>query len=362
MKSIKSQREKNIQLLRIGLTCGVFILHINGDAGLFELCIQQGEKAILTPIALECLCICAVDTFLIISGYYLADTNIRNPKKVLDLFIQCGLFRLAKQIMIILTQGGVLQWKQIILFAIPQNYYITRYSVVYLLSPLINTALNSHSLKNLRKIVCSIVVCFSIIPTILALVEGYSGIGLGGINPIGDSAGGGQTIVNFFMMYIIGFWINREFKYNSTSIQKKMKTMSSLFVMNYLILFFWEFVYAKNRMWLFGTALAYCNPLVIIESVLLFIFFKSITVRSRIVNELSKSSLFAYLFGGLFVLIMPINQLFHIQKPLLCFIELLFYSIIIYLLCFCIWKCIFSVVTFARRTLSIHYLEHNDKK
>ena len=106
MKSIKSQREKNIQLLRIGLTCGVFILHINGDAGLFELCIQQGEKAILTPIALECLCICAVDTFLIISGYYLADTNIRNPKKVLDLFIQCGLFRLAKQIMIILTQGG----------------------------------------------------------------------------------------------------------------------------------------------------------------------------------------------------------------------------------------------------------------
>ena len=65
---IKKERQSNIELLRIFLMLGVIILHYNGVGALYS---AHGINYLIV-IGLESLCICAVDLFMLISGYFSA--------------------------------------------------------------------------------------------------------------------------------------------------------------------------------------------------------------------------------------------------------------------------------------------------
>ena len=83
----KKIRDSNFELLRLFLILFVIILHYNGSIcntlGLTE------NASILNKYFIrigECFCICAVNCFLLISGFFLCEKNQINIRKIIDLF------------------------------------------------------------------------------------------------------------------------------------------------------------------------------------------------------------------------------------------------------------------------------------
>lgn len=77
--TLKSSRDSSIELLRIISACAVIILHYNGGAGK-ALAYSSGTSHDIL-IFLECLSVCAVDVFIMISGYFLCTTTKRTWDK-----------------------------------------------------------------------------------------------------------------------------------------------------------------------------------------------------------------------------------------------------------------------------------------
>lgn len=84
IKEDRKIRESNIEVLRILSTIGGIVLHYNLNAGIFA------DKAMDTfsywiLYCLESMSVCAVDLFLVISGYYMCSSNKRNLWKPIEL-------------------------------------------------------------------------------------------------------------------------------------------------------------------------------------------------------------------------------------------------------------------------------------
>ena len=82
--SVTKDRNSNIELLRIVATVGVIILHYNniesGKAFLYTENIGINYQLLLM---LELLSICAVNIFIIISGFFLCESNKLSVKNQL---------------------------------------------------------------------------------------------------------------------------------------------------------------------------------------------------------------------------------------------------------------------------------------
>ena len=92
----KQVRESNIELLRIFAMLGVVILHYNNASigkGFAYVAPNSWNQAIL--LGLEGLFVCAVDLFLLITGYFSVSSQKRNPTKAAALLIQVVAFQMA---------------------------------------------------------------------------------------------------------------------------------------------------------------------------------------------------------------------------------------------------------------------------
>ena len=69
--SEKKDRQSGIELLRILAACMVIVLHYN-DGGAFEHTRMGYNRTIL--FLLESMCICAVDLFILITGYFMCSS------------------------------------------------------------------------------------------------------------------------------------------------------------------------------------------------------------------------------------------------------------------------------------------------
>ena len=83
-KEIRAQRNSSIELLRIFAACAVVVLHYNGMGG--ALAASKGITHELL-LLLECLSVCAVDLFIMISGYFLCVTQKRTLDKPVYLLL-----------------------------------------------------------------------------------------------------------------------------------------------------------------------------------------------------------------------------------------------------------------------------------
>lgn len=84
----KPPRESGIELLRILAACGVILLHYN-DGKAFKW-VESNTINQYLLFGIESLCICAVDLFMVISGYFLGTTQKRKAIKPVELILQIG--------------------------------------------------------------------------------------------------------------------------------------------------------------------------------------------------------------------------------------------------------------------------------
>lgn len=69
-------------------------------------------------------------------------------------------------------------------------------------------------------------------------------------------------------------------------------------------------LYMKGTGTLWGSALTYCNILVILESIFLFSFFKELPVKnSALINHYAKATFITYLCHGVILKFIPIQRI-----------------------------------------------------
>lgn len=323
----KTVRDSNIELLSIFAILGVITLHYNGSFALSLVNPNSINQYIL--IFLEGLFICAVNLFVLISGYFSVNSQKRKAIKAIELVVQVICMNIACYVMVSVfsssfTIGGLLQ------SAIPNNYYAILYITVYLISPYINILLNKLNDKQLITFTTLLVILFAVWPTILDIFQtfGYIYGGLYTTNSYGSQYG--YSIINFILMYIVGATLRREIY------KPKTYVLFIALAVCLGVIFFWQFIQPQ-------IARSYCNPFVIALAVIIFLLFKRINLKNKIINNLSKATFTCFLVHNIFLGKIGIAKFVN-ASPVLLVLHILVSSIGIFLACWVIWT-VYDFVT-----------------
>ena len=243
------QRESGVELLRIFALFSVIMIHYCDKA----IPLINNSLNMNVMLLSRSISSCAVDVFILISGFFMVKSNKRVVGKPLSRLI-------------------------------PASYYPILFVVLYIISPYINALLTSLSKKALRNFIIITFLLFSVWPTIVDVTQEMFDYKWFGLSPIG--AWGNQqgfNIVNFILLYCIGAWL----RLNEVSIATRRKNLIWIFVV-VVSIFGWSLVCSHLYKQGMRSSWVYHNPLVIIYSVLLFLFFNSLHFTNSFVNYLAK--------------------------------------------------------------------------
>ncbi|MBR2937941.1 MAG: acyltransferase [Oscillospiraceae bacterium] len=315
-------RQSNIELLRIITICGVVILHYNGNVA-FSL-VAEGSANYYLLQFLEILFICAVNLFVLISGYFLYNTNSRKAIKAVELVAQVILIGVAKYLANVIFFHAPLSLTSLVGAAIPNNYFVTLYLTVYLLSPYVNIGLKKLSDKQFTVLLALCLALFSVWPTILDMVCAIIGFHFNGMYPIGSGGSQyGYNFLNFMLMYLLGAYLRRK------PVGKALWDGVGL-VICLVVLMLWQMFYP-------AIARAYCNPFVIAVAVFVFRLFAHLRFSSKLVNTLAKGAFTCFLFHDFCLWHLGVEKVANRSLPIL-FGHILISVSLIFLVSWVIWK------------------------
>ncbi len=162
----KNSRNYGLDFLRIICMIMIPVLHINVNGGIMPNC---HDKPILHAMSLliECFSICAVNCYALISGYvsYGRKTKYSNLlylylQVVVYILVITGIYAVIKPETF--TFGSIL--KAVFPFAYDVYWYFTAYFCLFLFSPFLNRLVESSSSALLRRLLCTMLIAYSIIP------------------------------------------------------------------------------------------------------------------------------------------------------------------------------------------------------
>ena len=184
-------------------------------------------------------------------------------------------------------------------------WFIFVYITLYLISPYINVLMKHLGMKEKKTLLILLIILFSVYPIImdsLTLMPGFSlwsGTNYGksqGLSSIGlFGSGAGYTIINFVLMYIIGYYLK---DIEEKGVKFKSLNLLVLYLINILVIVCW--IYGESSITglslNFSTGLNYENPFVISEAVIVFLLFKNMKIKNnKIINILAAASFPTYL-------------------------------------------------------------------
>lgn len=275
------QRDSNIELLRI--ICMIMILAIHANffsTGLLTIAEANSEPitSILRSFA-HALCVCAVNTFVMISGHF----GIHFKTKGITSFLfQCLFFSIGiYSVMLILNLAEFTKIdiaSSLMLFKQASCYwFVWAYIILYILSPVINTFCEKTTKETFKRTL----ILFFILQCIIDFTP-YNNFFQQGYSPL-----------SFIGLYIIAYYFKR-FGIN-------IKKSTSLFIFCSCVIINTLFEYSLKR---FGIengiinsiSTGYTNPITIIQSLTLLIFFSKLKIQSKAINWIAASCFAVYLF------------------------------------------------------------------
>ena len=284
-----ANRNSSIELLRILAAAGVVILHYNSlDAG-GAFAAAKGA-GLYSLIFLESLFICAVNLFIMISGYFLSANEIRKPSKVIMLFLQVILFNAAFYALGLFTGARSFSFTEFIYALLPRNYFAVLYCTLYIFSKYINIILDKLDKKGFKKLLILMFCVFSVLTAVLDETGLLFNIDMTGLSPVALlGSGEGYTIVNFVLMYVIGAYIRRygaEIK-TGTAALAAAGSLAAVFLRAAAGMYF-----TGN----FGAAFNYNNPFVIVFAAFVLTLASKANFGCKAINELSGAAFTCFLF------------------------------------------------------------------
>ena len=163
-KTIKKNRDSNIELLRIIAMCLIIFHHMALNTGIVDGYTVNGNMifGIIGGIGGKI----GVVIFLLITGYFSINKNF-SFKKVFILWLQ--IFCYSVGFMLVFRLTGIEKWSKVdtiktfFPLAYNQYWFITVYLYILLLAPFINKFLNSLSKENYNKLLAILTVIFAVI-------------------------------------------------------------------------------------------------------------------------------------------------------------------------------------------------------
>nr|MDE6534776.1 acyltransferase [Muribaculaceae bacterium] len=274
-------RQSNFELLRILAMFLILILHANGHAlGLPDAeSIHQRPFYEIFRIFCECFAIIGVNVFVLISGWF----GIRASKKgFLALWFQVIYFYLG--IVLVLYCLGLIPLSlnniSSVLCLNGSGWFVVSYSILYILSPVLNKFLETAPEKTIRNVLLAFF-AFEIIYG-MAIMKEFSQ---------------GSSGLSFMGLYLLAGYLR---KYGVRRLTKwagivlVVTTIINAGIFTTLTLFS---IPAKRL------CIAYCSPLVIIPSVAMILWFSRITIKpNRFINFIAASAFAVYLFHDFYLM------------------------------------------------------------
>lgn len=273
MKS--KERLSNIELLRIVSMLMVVCVHLDGASlGLPEL---HGRWAGMSGydfwrLAVESLAIVGVNCFTMISGYFGVKLRWRGVGVYL---FECVFYAVGIYTVVALVSLGFFTWRgwaeSWLVLTHTDLWYVPAYFGLMLLSPILNAGLGAFTRRQFA--------------VLLAAFGGWTVWGGwwwgGSFNPTG------YTLLQLVLMYMAGRFVGLHVSPDALRLLRPWSAAAYLASAAGVVVMA---VYLPS-----GQAFAYNSPMVMAETVALFMLFAGMRLRSRTVNYIARSAFAVYL-------------------------------------------------------------------
>lgn len=279
------KRQSNYELMRIVSMIFIILYHIIIHGNVLKYT-TGGLHFIFSLII--CITLVHVNSFVLVTGYFNYNKDFK-WKKFFSLFVQAWFYQvIIVLIMQVLGFYDNLGSYSLINALSPLNYsywFIVAYLLLYLLSPYLNKLILNLSQSQHKRLIILLFILFSIIPFITRQVLVKNN---------------GYTFVQFIFMYFIGAYfkkypINENYHFKRFSKNKLqlllfggmiffclahfLMNLLSGYFLNYDNFFFHDFGLILNDSFIY-----YSAPFVVIQSVCYFLWFGTLSLKSKGVN------------------------------------------------------------------------------
>lgn len=332
---LNTYRASNYELLRMMAGVAVIVLHFNFHPnGGGALTSATGANYYFL-LVMEVTCACAVNVFILISGYFGCNSRTVKTGKLAELLLQTICFGLSFYLISGIKSGNV-TIRSIFSSMIPANYFVMLYIALMCVAPFINKLLSELNSKQFTILVSVILAVFSAYSTMVDVFKELTNRDWNGLSSIGlEGSMRGYTIVNFILIYILGAWLKKD----STIISLKTRSLVAALVGIIAIGLIWYQFLPK-------TALMYSNPLIIAEAIVVFALSGKIQIQSNFINRVAPATFTCFLIQS--KLLGIIVKLAENMKTLPRLILLLLGSVVgIYIVAFItmeLWKLVMRCI------------------
>ena len=317
---MKKERDSGIELLRIITMLMVIGVHLFLYGKFYDTVWQNDGVSPLLATGIKLFFRSAVNIFIIISGYFCVTQSFdlnKSFKRIFKLYLPIIVYSVAFSI-IALSIGqeareslGIFREDlNIILkmfFPITSQtwYFLTDYIFLMLLSPFINIALNGINKKQ-YKVLLAILGFILSVWLMFGNLEFFSAIA----NKYGhEGLHTGKNIFSFIFMYIIGGYIKLHCKQNP-----RPKVRYLLFVLISLLTNCGLSIALDKLIGYNKIFFVYANPFVILVAVFMFMFFKDLHFKSRIINLFASTTLGVYAISEFWLIRAWLWKIFDFSK------------------------------------------------
>lgn len=280
LDSQRLDRQSNIESLRILAIFLILVVHADfwalGAPSPQE--IHDFPTASTTRFLIESVSICAVNVFIMISGWFGIHPK---AKSLFNFLFQCAFFLFGIYLVKILATGKVsgegikgcfllLKW----------NWFIKAYLMLYIFSPILNAFVEYTDKKTFKLIL----ICYFLFQTIY----GWCSEGV-------EWFKNGYSAISFMGLYLLMRYLH---KYPPLYPGSQVYFNMTIYLACVLIITFLAILQILHMIpsWLmFGKMYSYINPLVIIESLALFLLFTKFEFKNKAINFIAASTFAVFL-------------------------------------------------------------------
>lgn len=293
INNVVKERDSGIELLRIILMLQVIYLHVSNFGEFGSTSRDLGEIHEVIYRINQTLSRCPVYIFMIISGYFSVTSKSTMStiwKKAEKVYLPMIFYSLV--LTLVLTASGLTDFSgyNIIKSFFPLTsrtwYFMTVYLLVLILSPAVNLTLNRLSKKDFQILLCVLFLLFSIWQVLAPINSIIS------IDSVMETKKG-RGIYGFLFMYIIGAYIRLHTKREEKISWKYLLFFFGFAALDIVMVYSFEGVPVLEN---YLKVVNYNNaPVAILQGIALFMFFRTLRFKSKIVNRISNHNLGVYM-------------------------------------------------------------------
>lgn len=270
-------RNSNLELLRIVCMFLVLLIHyIPTRMTLSPETIRNDFFNSIAQLELNSLCFVCVNCFVIVSGYFNIKWKIKSFSRLLYTILFWGIIAYALSLFVPDNDGSDFSTTNFIVTTFTLRWFIGAYLILYILSPVINAFIEKCATRQLG----IFLIYFYAFSTIYGWLMGS------------QFFNEGMSFISLMGLYILGAFLKRtNFKFFTLKASYNLLIYLGLGIMLVLINAFTYYIGINKSIY------GYLNPVIILESIYLFLFFKNLKIGYLPwINVVAGSAFSVYLF------------------------------------------------------------------